>query len=273
MKLLFLLTVFASVLLVSGRSVSEEVKPKGIPPSPRVEDKSKPKYQNHATKTNPSKLAFQVHQSPAEPNTDKCQKGTQDWTCAFGPDAWPNWALVIVGGIATIIALRTLEAIHRQANIAESNLRVVERAWLAVRFDQPFQPKAGAHNPIYYSVKNTGHTIAFLKDRKLNAMPWNGFIPKREPAPKPTGILPTIAAIFPGGKFPMEGLVDINFTQQMINDAATGRFIFDVRGYVAYDDAFGNRHITRFCQAYDPNGDSGSFTYPREAQPGYNDAD
>lgn len=256
--------------------------------------------------TKPPLALDEIPSQKTQANPRQEQQGTiEKW---FNPTTIPNWAIVLVTLIYVCVSIgqfvairrqakfarRTLRAINRQAdiavegvvetrkaaeaakksaNVAEASLTVVERAWLAVLFHQPFQPKAGAHNPIYYFVKNTGHTVAFLKERKLNALPWKGCIPERELAPKPTGVLPTIAAIFPGDKFPLEGLVDIDFTQQMINDAATGQFIFDVYGYVAYDDTFGIRHITRFCQAYNPNGDSGSFTYPREAQAGYNDAD
>lgn len=271
MKFSFLLILIVSVLLVGGASGNN---PSSVQPiaekekSLSKEQKASGNQEQGSTQSVPiqnlDKPSAPIRNQKTEDNKESAKQPVPSIT---------DWIMAGVTAAYAVFALLQWRAIRRQANIAESNLRVVERAWLAVLFDQRFQPKAGAHNPIYYSVKNTGHTVAFLKDRKLNVLPWNGFIPKRQLAPKPTGILSTIAAIFPGDKFPLEGLVDIDFTQQMINDAATGRFIFDVYGYVAYDDAFGNRHITRFCQAYNPNGDSGSFTYPREAQLGYNDAD
>lgn len=293
MKLSFLLILIVFTLVPNGASYSTDIlRNKASSPMTRNQQSDNPQRISAETQNSVTPTAV-LPSAVDSPHTPIKQNRSQ-YESAYWPPNWSSWALVIIAIVASYIALRSLRTIEQQAknaadgvvetrkaaeaakqsaDVADKSLRVVERAWLAVLFDQPFQPKVGTYNPIYYSVKNTGHTVAFLKDRKLNAFPWNGFMPKRELAPKPTGILPTIAAIFPGDKFPMEGLVDIDFTQQMINDAATGRFIFDVRGYVAYDDAFDNRHITRFCQAYDPTGDTGSFTYPREAQPGYNDAD
>ncbi len=293
MRLSFFLILLISTLLLSAASESQSPNP--IPGPAKASEKEK---QLREDKTQITQKDNRPTEKPPPtvdlPTTPVIGKQGRDTSNSKEDPSSTDWWIAAFTGVLAIAALVQLFVYGRQARymrdglkltrqaadaaskgagVAESSLKVVQRAWLAVLFDQPFQPKAGAHNPIYYSVKNTGHTVALLKDRKLNAMPWNGFIPKRELAPKPTGILPTIAAIFPGDKFRMEGLVDINFTQQMIDNTTTGRFIFDVYGYIAYDDAFGNRHITRFCQAYNPNGDSGSFTYPREAQPSYNDAD
>lgn len=171
---------------------------------------------------------------------------------------------------------KAAEAAKQSADIADKSLRIVERAWLAVVFDQPFQPQARPVTPIYFTVKNTGNTVALLKLKKINAKRWDvSIIPQRQLEPKPTGTLPTIAVIFPGDKLTLEGLVDIPFTQNLIDDTNTGRSIFDVYGYVAYDDVFGIRHVTRFCQVYNPreNDGKGGFDFPREAQPEYNDAD
>ncbi len=72
-----------------------------------------------------------------------------------------------------------------------------------------------------------------------------------------------------------DGLVDIPFTQTEVTEANHGRLLFDIYGHIVYDDVFGQRHMTRFCQVYDPSGNNGQggFTFPREAKSEYNDAD
>jgi len=272
MKLSFLLILIVSVLSLNRVSGSAE------PPNPKETKPQSKEPQLHQEKSarqeTPTESTINQKSAYSLPNQPAANSQTQKQETQAGPPTdstwWFNLIVAIFTGCLVCVGIGQVAIYIRQACF----FKTVERAWLAVVFDHPFQPKVGAVNPINYSVKNTGHTVAWLKSPKLKGMPWEfGYIPERQLEPKPMDTLSTVAVIFPGDKFPLEGLVDIDFTQQMINDATTGRFIFDVYGYVVYDDVFGNRHITRFCQAYHPNGDSGSFTYPRESQPGYNDAD
>lgn len=270
MKLSFLLILIVSVL--SLNRVSESAEPQ-IPKETEPQSKELQLHQEKSAKQETAtKSTSNVKAVYSLPKQLIANSPTQKQATRVGTDStwWFNLFIVIFTFCLVCVGIGQVAIYMKQARY----FKTTERAWLAVVFDHPFQPKVGAVNPINYSIKNTGHTVAWLKSAKLKSMQWEfGHIPERQLEPKPVDALSTIAVVFPGGKFPLEGLVDIDFTQQMINDSATGRFIFDVYGYVAYDDAFGNRHITRFCQVYNPNGDGGSFTYPREAQPGYNDAD
>lgn len=202
------------------------------------------------------------------------------------PFDWPAWlqavgtvalALLAIGQIyflnRTMRATRqAASAAEKSATVAESSLKVAERAWLSVALDHPFQPRVGHMTPIEFTVRNIGKTVAILKAKKINAKMWDSScIPQRQLDQKPTGVLPTIAVIFPGDALTLDGLVDIAFTQDQIDGPAWGNTIFDVYGYIAYDDVFGARHITRFCQVY--NARTRGFDFPREAQPSYNDAD
>jgi hypothetical protein len=78
----------------------------------------------------------------------------------FLPPFWSNWALVIVAGIAACFALRTLKAIQRQADIAERELVIANRAYLylsGVRVT--FLPSTAESNvEITYPVYNGGQT-------------------------------------------------------------------------------------------------------------------
>ena len=189
------------------------------------------------------------------------------------PDKWPPTLLeiisVIIAGGAFYIAWRTLAAVRRQADIAERTLKTAERAWLSVTFNKPFKPQHGTVNPVIYSVKNTGKTAAFLKVKQLSAMPWpTSVIPERPLDPKPMGACPNLMVIFPDDVVELEGIIDIDFRGEFFNEMIAGRGIFDVYGYIAYDDIFNGRHITRFCYAFDPGKDiyqgTGRFEYIRD---------
>jgi hypothetical protein len=81
--------------------------------------------------------------------------------------------------------------------------------------------------------------------------------------------------LFPNETLILDGLVNIPFSQTLIQNIYSGSVLFDVYGYVVYDYAFGGRHITRFCRVFNPkeNSGAGGFEFPRQVQPEYNDAD
>jgi len=88
------------------------------------------------------------------------------WKEAFAPANAPNWALVIVGGIAGFLAWLTVRAIQVQA-AAQMN---ADRAWIAVEI-QPFESdpefwgKIDGTKYVYvqYGITNNGQTPAFIK--------------------------------------------------------------------------------------------------------------
>jgi hypothetical protein len=66
--------------------------------------------------TKPTTEFIPVFQAPKwEPKNDPTQQKPNYWKETFGPANLPNWALVVVGGIAGCLAWRTLNAINRQA--------------------------------------------------------------------------------------------------------------------------------------------------------------
>lgn len=289
MKLLFLLILIVSILLLSEasqsiNSASKNPSPEGVNQYKNAPKVKKDHPENQTERIAPTELekslietlrAIASQQRTAE---DQNRTDQQPW--------WKDYGLLTVTVVYTVFAglqwwtirrqasitAQSAEAAKQSADVAEKSLSSVERAWLAVVFDQPFQPQVKAVTPICFTVKNTGNTVALLKLQKINAKRWEfSCIPGRQLEPKPMGILPTIAVIFPGDKLTLDGLVDIPFTQDDIDSADSQPLLFDVYGHITYDDVFGIRHITRFCQVYNSRTDG--FDFPREAQPDYNDAD
>ena len=52
-----------------------------------------------------------------------------DWIKAFGPASWSNWALAVLAGWAGVMALKSLRAINRQAEIQAAGMK----QWVDVR--------------------------------------------------------------------------------------------------------------------------------------------
>lgn len=292
MKLSYFLILLISTLLLSAASESQSPNP--IPGPAKATEKEKQLRQDKTQITRKDNRPTEKPPPTIDlPTTPIVGKQDRDTSNNKEYPSSTNWWIAAFTGVLALAALMQLFVYGRQARymrdglkltrqaadaaskgagVAESSLKVVQRAWLAVVFDQPFQPQARPVTPIYFTVKNTGNTVAMLKQKKINAKRWEvSVIPDRQLEPKPSGVLSTIAVIFPGDKLMLDGLVDIPFTQTDIDSAITAPLLFDVYGYVAYDDVFGIRHITRFCQAY--NSRTGGFDFPRETQIEYNDAD
>lgn len=297
MKLSFLILFF---LLLSGAGESGETK------SPTSADDQKAQAQKQSTTTQDlpqsTGAPIIIINNPA-PTIEQNRPEAKS-------EKWPPTPLeiisIIIAGGAFIIAWRTLNAVQRQAgaaertltsierqvianetsanaakaaaDIADRTLQTSERAWLSVTFNKSFKPQHGTVNPVVYSVKNTGKSAAFLKVKCLKSIPWpTSVIPERPLAPKPMGEHPTLMVIFPNDVVELEGIIDIDFRGEFFEQMIAGHKIFDVYGYVAYDDIFKIRHITRFCYAFNPgeniNQDTGKFEYIRDPRPEYNDAD
>ena len=292
MKLSFLLILLISSLLLS--TASESQSPNPIPGPAKASEKEKKLRKDKTQITDKDDRPTEKPPPTINlPTTPIIGKQDRDPSNNKENPSSPNWWIAAFTGVLALAALVQLFVYGRQARymraglkltrqaadaatkgagVAESSLKVVQRAWLAVLFDQPFQPTVAAVTPFSFTVKNTGNTVAMLKQKKINAKRWQvSVIPDRQLEPKPMEALPTIAVIFPGDKLTLDGLVDIPFTQADVDTAVSAPLLFDVYGFVAYDDVFGIRHITRFCQVY--NSHTGGFDFPNEAQPGYNDAD
>jgi hypothetical protein len=80
----------------------------------------------------------------------------------------PSWAIVYVTIAYVMIALFQLVAIHRQANIADRTLKLVERPYLGFRVTRVFWQEAVGMEHIRvrvnYSLMNSGRTPARITD-------------------------------------------------------------------------------------------------------------
>lgn len=267
MTLPFLLILVTPVLALSGASETSSPNPAPNPTetSKKEENIRSDKTQEAHRDNRPPKKTLPTIDPSKRP---VASKESYDTSNEKSDPSTANWWIISFTGVLAFVAIIQLILYLRQARY----FRTVEHAWLAVIFDQPFQPRVAKVTPISFTIKNTGNTVATRKKKKINAMRWeSGYIPKRQLKPKPTGSRATLAVIFPGDKLTLDGLVDIPFTQADVDTAVSAPLLFDVYGYVAYNDVFGIRHITRFCQVYNPRTDG--FDFPREAKPEYNDAD
>jgi len=303
MKLSVLLVLVASALLLSGASGKDKNSdPLLAPPKAKNYKTSTPKHIDEGTRKNratePAPLLqtespSQIEQHPIikiTPQPTQTSTGVKKnappkhgpQSIAFSVREWSDpivligFAALLVTVVYTFAAISQWSAIKSQAEIAKETLKfqdksltLLERAWLSVTFDSPLDPKEIGSKGIEFTIRNHGHSVAFIKEDKLRGMSWEGKsnMPDRRLDPKPTGQLATKFILFPNQSMITQGPLGFKLTTDMIN----GGCIFDVYGYVAYDDIFGVRHITRFCQVY--NYLTRGFDFPREAKPEYNDAD
>jgi len=119
-------------------------------------------------------------QPPAAVKENSSDKKTERiWQKAFSPQSWSTWALVIVGVGAIFVALCTLQAIHRQANIMERQIAAMERPWIAVNVSvaSPLQfnrkdRKGNAGLNFTFSLKNVGHSVAVGVNAEAKIIAW-----------------------------------------------------------------------------------------------------
>jgi hypothetical protein len=168
--------------------------------------------------------------------------------------------------------------IRRQANSTESNLRSTERAWLAVHFDQPFQPIPDSISRVFFSIENTSRTLAKVKQVSFGYCLWKDYaVPRHIFTSKPTEDLPTIAVIYPREtmKWEARSPTPVRLSKENIEEMIAGETILDLHGQFWYDDIFDVRHYTRFCLTYHPRGNDGKgeFIFPTDPPADYNDAD
>jgi hypothetical protein len=284
LSLLLILISFALLLSTAGESAESKPSQNDQTDAKQVKENSQPNSQNPLSSSpqgstkESSPYAQNFNYSNYNYSRDSSGSGLAAWLQALANIAIAflvGWQIWFFRG--TMQATRDAASAAKDAtNIADKTLKTSERAWLSVTFDKPFWPQDGRVNPVMYTVKNVGRSAAFLKVKKLSAMPWHtSVIPERTLDPKPMDAFPTIAVIFPGDVMELEGLIDIDFTGEFFTEMESGHKTFDVYGYIAYDDIFKERHITRFCYVFDPRIQIGGhgFEFLRDPQSEYNDAD
>ncbi len=117
---------------------------------PRSEQKSISKENQKESRKAPTppSVSTQVAAPPTEPTAkpkdNRPEKEPENiWHEAFSPESWPNWALVLVGSLGIFVAIRTLNAMMRQADSMERQTKATEDAAKAA-IDNAIAAKEGA---------------------------------------------------------------------------------------------------------------------------------
>ena len=306
LKLSFWLILIALALLLSAASESAEksTAPTELKPPVTENYKSSAKHQQNMGNQPIGKKPEQtsglpipdiVKQSPTAP-TEKTPAAKEPHT--EQERWWPpssGWAIVYITAVYVLVSIGQLCSIRRQAeiaadgvpayriaaaaaqksaDIADKSLKLLERARLVVMFDYPFQPVPNTLTEVAYSVINAGNTLAKLKKVEIRSTVWESLPDDLKIEPMPTDDFPDIAIIYPSTPLELRGNISVPLSEETIRRIYNREIILALRGFVVYDDIFDIRHITRFCQIYDPsrNNGRGGFIFPREAKPGYNEA-
>jgi hypothetical protein len=190
----------------------------------------------------------------------------QDW---FWPPVWSSWALVLVAGWAGWVALKTLDALERQASIARDTLVLTQRPKLIVRnvvLMSPLQEPPPGPDPWFYKgarlsgqfyVVNVGGTPATITESgcwvvwKVNNQSLAG-LPMRRPYEGQNGNNPVLATLNPGESAP--GIFQSDeYLDDEINQVRGGSWRLYVLGWVEYLDERKVKRRTGFCRQYDVN--------------------
>lgn len=179
-----------------------------------------------------------------------------DWYLAFGPSTWSNWALALFASGATLIALRTLKAIRKQAQIANDTLilsnrprikvrRFVIKPWNEFWWELPIA--------IECQVVNAGGTDAFIVES-------NCTISARREAPDALPMLPPYSdqldsfkikeGVLPAGLALMYQSSTTILHSRHDDLVAQGQINLYAFGYISYKDQRGNLYRTGFCRRY-----------------------
>jgi hypothetical protein len=186
----------------------------------------------------------------------------------FAPETWAAWALVIVGAYTAFVALRTLKAIHHEAEIAmeiaqAANLNTQaiinsERAWLVATIEV----NEGKETSYKIAVLNQGRTPAKLiggdSAHCFIDLPDNLPIP---PVYKAPFFMPNQTFIVSRDSFPIrpffapEKIIDHSGMRELAEQSQQFLMFY---GRIVYEDMFSGarpkpvRHETRWCYAYLP---------------------
>lgn len=258
----FVITLVASVLFGIGQPIPEQ--------QARADE-----HQEIANQTPPP-----AAKTPASPHSEiertRSNKNTQSiWHKGFGPNAWPNWALVIVGVGGILVAVRTLNAIASQAQTMERQTAATEkaaeaakksadavingeRAWMVgTEPSYVVETNTGKIQNIFYgcSIKNVGKTPSRIQEvgltlRKIDSLE------KIVPDPTPTYRKEEIRQFSGIMVVPGESLairpVKLSEELSWAENAAIDDHKLFVYGYgfVKYLDVFDYPRESRFCHYY-----------------------
>jgi len=184
-----------------------------------------------------------------------------------------QYLIFLTGVIYAVVAYCQLRAIHRQADITEKSLGLLERAWIDVIIE-PVNLVPNSPTSANCNLSNPGKTPAQVKEIKIESINIGPNLPIWNYKSKPTGKMPTIFMVFPNQPFDYYPQRIEPILKEVIDDLKSRKRFLTVYGWVFYDDLLEKRHVTRFYRSYKfmPDG-SGLFVIPAEANPEYNEAD
>jgi hypothetical protein len=176
-------------------------------------------------------------------------------------------ALAAIGQVAGVFVQASIN--HRQRLAYERS----ERAWLGSSIYQPSAEQMDIRNlqangavPITVTIENLGKTPARLVDSAMRTDIVDAVDQKSVPVkPKlpsertyrikehPSPLIAEVGTVWmPQQKFVYQSVVPKSFFEKHGLDAwEISDKLLCVYGFVEYDDAFGERHVTRFCYAYE----------------------
>jgi len=237
-------------------------------PSPRQSPANTPDQDTQRTKDQSQNNEVKVSTLPDKIRIQPI-KDTIDWTvlgCTI--------ALTFVGIAGTIVALKTLFAIERQATImeehrvsleelakaanknagaAEENAAAVqnsvdmfiskERARIRVEIGH-FKFEIDEAHTIPITVKHFGPTDAFITETGISVFFTPPYTDEFEPRP-----IPVPNELFPSNReFRYPVLIDKGrLSDKEIDDVDNGALTLNVRGFIKYTDVFDRKRETVFC--------------------------
>ncbi len=197
-----------------------------------------------------------------EAREDRPKQQTSYWKEAFGPANLPNWALVIVGGIAGYLAWRTVRAVQLQAAAQMDS----DRAWILVSVGtQSREPHAvlnAVMAGVFCEVAVVGNTPARILSEKYRyrVIPQvkgaAGLTPELEKVPvylPENEVRNNPIFLAPGDKSPRH--VQLEAPRDWGEAVATISLlqsVLCVYGRIEYEDAFKRHAVTQFCAIYYP---------------------
>src|ERR1700687_4735386 len=188
----------------------------------------------------------------------------KDWDT---PAFWVSVVLAVVGAAYTVIAYRQLNAIGRQADIAENALKGTERAWLLL--DDSHRPDPRDVDRFLYAMINNGRTPAFIKIIKSDVRQ----IDTSQPPPPSLydekisyKNAPDVAVVGPTNGILRYAEFGRTLEPYIAERIRENEWRLWFLGFAVYVDIFGAEHVTEWCRFWQPSGDyppdQGIFTFP-----------
>lgn len=186
---------------------------------------------------------------------------------------WPNWALVFIGVIASVVGIGTVKATRRAAEAAKNSADALmdsERSWLLVHTTgqpEPHWPhmvKDGYIPGIRIRFKVFGKTPIHLKEVGVKIC----FVPRIPETYPPQPELPPVAdygdipadaaCVGQNGTLPPDAFLDIHrnvdkgsLSSERIASVVRREQMMCALGSLKYTDNFGRQKETRVCYVHD----------------------